>query len=120
MNTARGMLALLRSTLRDAAYHGFEAARYSYGCILSMMEDGSLTWSDSTRIAEERRSALIARGTVVPTCDLMPSSNPRRGFNNKGDIRTVRVATQGPVCFGTMECVPRRRIIRCRASSRNL
>jgi hypothetical protein len=43
-------------------YHRFEAARYSYGCILSMMEEGILHWNDSTRIAEERRSALIARG----------------------------------------------------------
>jgi hypothetical protein len=42
MIIACGMLALLRSTLRDAAYHGFEAARYSYGCMLSMMEDGIL------------------------------------------------------------------------------
>jgi hypothetical protein len=38
MNTPRGMLALLRYMLRDAAYYRFEAARYSYGCILSMME----------------------------------------------------------------------------------
>jgi hypothetical protein len=80
METARGMLALLRATLRDAAYHGFEAARYSYGCILSMMEDGSLSWADSTRIAEERRSALIARGTVVPAREVFPSSGSRRGF----------------------------------------
>jgi hypothetical protein len=80
---ARGMLALLRATLRDAAYHGFEAARYSYGCILSMMEDGILHWGDTTRIAEERRSALIARGTqVVPAREAVPSSYPaRRGFS---------------------------------------
>jgi hypothetical protein len=83
MSIARGMLALLRATLRDAAYHGFEAARYSYGCILSMMEDGILHWGDTTRIAEERRSALIARGTqVVPARDAVPSSYPsRRGFS---------------------------------------
>jgi hypothetical protein len=36
MSVARGMLALLSATLRDPAYHGFEAARYSYRCILSM------------------------------------------------------------------------------------
>jgi hypothetical protein len=29
MSVVRGMLALLRATLRDAAYHRFEAARYS-------------------------------------------------------------------------------------------
>jgi hypothetical protein len=30
MSVACGMLALLRATLRNAVYHGFEAARYSY------------------------------------------------------------------------------------------
>jgi hypothetical protein len=35
----------------------------SYGALLSMMEDGNLSWSDSQAIAEERRSALIARGS---------------------------------------------------------
>jgi hypothetical protein len=50
MSVARGMLALLRATLTDAAYHGFEVARNSYGCILSMMEDGILHWNDSVRI----------------------------------------------------------------------
>jgi hypothetical protein len=64
MSVARGMLALLKTMLRDAAYHRFEAARYSYGCVLSMMEDGLLHWNDSTRIAEECRSALIARGSA--------------------------------------------------------
>jgi hypothetical protein len=43
MSVALGMLALLRATLRDAAYHGFESACYSLGCILSMMEDGRTT-----------------------------------------------------------------------------
>jgi hypothetical protein len=62
MSIARGMLALLRATLRDAAYHGFEATRYAYGCILSMMEDGLLHWSDTTCIAEERRSLRSSRG----------------------------------------------------------
>jgi hypothetical protein len=83
MGIARGMLALLRATLRNAAYHGFEGARYSYGCILSMMEDGILHWSDTTRIAEERRSALIARGTqIVPARDAVTNVYPsRKGFS---------------------------------------
>jgi hypothetical protein len=74
MSVARGMLALLRATLRDTAYHRCEAARYSYGCILSMMEDGILHWNDTTRIVEEHRSVLIARGTqVVPARDSVPN-----------------------------------------------
>jgi hypothetical protein len=64
MTVMRLMLAQLRSTMRDASFHGFESARYSYGIILSMLEDGGLTWADQFRIAEERRSALIARGSV--------------------------------------------------------
>jgi hypothetical protein len=54
------MLLTLRNTLRDAQFHGFEAARFSYGALLSMMEDGNLSWSDHQAIAEERRSTLIA------------------------------------------------------------
>jgi hypothetical protein len=59
-DTQRAILLTLRNTLRDAQFHGFEAARFSYGALLSMMEDGNLSWSDSQAIAEERRSALIA------------------------------------------------------------
>jgi hypothetical protein len=83
MSVARGMLALLRAMLRDAAYHRFEAARYSYGCILSMMEDSILHWNNTTCIAEEHRSALIVRGTqVVPTKDSVLNAYPsRKGFS---------------------------------------
>jgi hypothetical protein len=63
LDTQRAMLLTLRNTLRDAQFHGFEAARFSYGALLSMMEDGNLSWSDHQAIAEERRSALIARGS---------------------------------------------------------
>jgi hypothetical protein len=58
--TQQAMLLTLRNTLRDAQFHGFEAARFSYGALLSMLEDGNLSWSDTRAIAEERRSALIA------------------------------------------------------------
>jgi hypothetical protein len=40
------MLAQLRATMRDASFHGYEPARYSYGIVLSMLEDGALTWQD--------------------------------------------------------------------------
>jgi hypothetical protein len=43
----RSMLLTLRNTLRDAQFPGFEAARFSYGTLLSMMEDGNLFWSDN-------------------------------------------------------------------------
>jgi hypothetical protein len=56
------MMALLRSTLRDAQFHGFDSAQFSYAAVLSLMEDGILHWHDTARIAEERRSALVSRG----------------------------------------------------------
>jgi hypothetical protein len=56
--TVRAMLAQLCATMRDAQFHGYESARYAYGTILSLLEDGTVTWTDS----HERRSALIARG----------------------------------------------------------
>jgi hypothetical protein len=65
VDTMRLMLGQLRSTMRDASFHGFESARYAFGTILSMLEDGALTWADQYQMAEERRSALIARGSAV-------------------------------------------------------
>jgi hypothetical protein len=40
----RSMLATFRSTLRDAQFHGFDAAKFSYGALLSLMEDGTVSW----------------------------------------------------------------------------
>jgi hypothetical protein len=65
VDTMRLMLSQLRSTMRDASFHGFESARYAFGTILSMLEDGALTWANQYQMAEERRSALIARGSAV-------------------------------------------------------
>jgi hypothetical protein len=59
------MLSQLRSTMRDASFHGFESARYVFGTILSMLEDRALTWADQFQMAEERRSTLIARGSAT-------------------------------------------------------
>jgi hypothetical protein len=58
----RAMLEQLRLTLRDAQSYGFEAARLAYGVVLSQMEYGTLSWHDGSRISEEPRSALVARG----------------------------------------------------------
>jgi hypothetical protein len=66
-------VATLRSTLRDAQFHGFDAAKCSYGALLSLMEDGTVSWLDAQNIAEERRSALIASGSQSHSRDLLPS-----------------------------------------------
>jgi hypothetical protein len=65
VDTMRLMLGQLRSTMRDASFHGFESASYAFGTVLSMLEDGTLTWAHQYQMAEERRSALIARGSAV-------------------------------------------------------
>jgi hypothetical protein len=78
------MLATLRSTLRDAQFHGFDAARFSYGALLSLMEDGTVSWLDAQNIAEERRSALIARGSQSHSRDLLPSHHSRSMFRSGG------------------------------------
>jgi hypothetical protein len=90
----RLMITQLSATMRDAMFHGFEAARYSYGIILSMMEDGLLNWSDSSRVAEERRSALIAHGSqpraaMPPVTRRAPNVGPQRG-NNRGSSSSAR------------------------------
>jgi hypothetical protein len=60
----RLMLAQLRFTMCDASFQGFESARYSYGIVLSMLEDGALSWADQFPIAGKRQSTLIARESV--------------------------------------------------------
>jgi hypothetical protein len=63
-DTQRAMLLTLRNTLRDAQFQRLEAARFSYGALLSMIEDGKLSsWSDNQATAEEQRSSLIAPGS---------------------------------------------------------
>jgi hypothetical protein len=61
VNTLRAMLAQFRLTLQDAQSYGFEAARFAFGSMLSLMEDGTLVWGDGHRLSEEWRSALVAR-----------------------------------------------------------
>jgi hypothetical protein len=74
------MLAQLRATMRDAQFHGYEAARYAYSTTLSLLKDGIVTWADSQRMANEQRSALIARGPPLRE----QASNPQRYRNVPG------------------------------------
>jgi hypothetical protein len=93
----RLMLSQLCSTMWDASFHGFESARYAFGTILSMLEDGALTWADQYQMAEERRSALIARGSAVP--DLPPretgTGGRRAGAGSGGNGRRKNTGTPG-------------------------
>jgi hypothetical protein len=52
VDTMRLMLGQLRATMKDASFHGFESARYAFGTVLSMLEDGALTWADQYQMAE--------------------------------------------------------------------
>jgi hypothetical protein len=60
ISTMRHMLAHYRAVFRDAHNHRFEAAKWSSGVVLSMLEKGKLTWDQSYQMAEERCSALVA------------------------------------------------------------
>jgi hypothetical protein len=56
----RLMLAHYLAVFRDAQTHGFEVAKWSNGVILSLLEKGKVTWDNTYKMAEERRSALTA------------------------------------------------------------
>jgi hypothetical protein len=73
MSTVRAMLAQLRATMRDVQFHTYEATHYTYGTILSLLEDGTVNWADFQRMADERRSALIANWPSL--CE--QSTNPQ-------------------------------------------
>jgi hypothetical protein len=93
--TMRSMLATLRSTLRDAQFHGFDAAKFSYGTLLSLMEDGTVSWLDAQAITEERRSALIARGSQSHSRKTATGSNHSRYMNGLGGFRPGGVRPKG-------------------------
>jgi hypothetical protein len=61
----RQMLAHYRAVFRDAQNHGFEAAKWANGYVLSLLEKGKVTWDNEFKMAEERRDALTARSTVL-------------------------------------------------------
>jgi hypothetical protein len=60
INVMRFMLSHYRAVYRDAQNHGFAAARWSNGVVLSMLEKGKLRWDETYKMAEERRSALVS------------------------------------------------------------
>jgi hypothetical protein len=102
--TMRLMLGQLRSTMWDASFHGFDAARYAFGTVLSMLEDGALTWADQFQMAEVRRSALIARGSAareVPPRD--PGTGSRRA--GAGGLNARRKTNGGSGSGGPRPCV---------------
>jgi hypothetical protein len=89
----RLILAHYRAVFRDAQTHGFEAAKWSNGVILSLLEKGKVTWDNTYKMAEERRSALTACSGPVreyyppPPPQQPPTHQPPR-FNrqSQGDI----------------------------------
>jgi hypothetical protein len=50
------MLSHYRSVYRDAQNHGFEAAKWSNGVVLSMLEKGKLTLVAASTSSRERQS----------------------------------------------------------------
>jgi hypothetical protein len=88
----RLMLAHYRAVFRDAQTHGFEAAKWSNGVILSLLEKGKVTWDNTYKMAEERRSALTACSGPVsdyhvppPPHQPPPPQPPRFNRQSQGD-----------------------------------
>jgi hypothetical protein len=52
------MLEHFRELFHDAQFYGWEAVNYAHATILSTLEYGSLTWFDTLRMADIRRSGL--------------------------------------------------------------
>jgi hypothetical protein len=50
--------------MRDASFHGFDAACYAFGTILSLLEDGAIIWANHYQMVEERQLALVGRGNT--------------------------------------------------------
>jgi hypothetical protein len=78
LSVVKRMLAHYRSVYRDMQNHGFEAAKWVSGVVLSLLEKGKLTWSQEEKMAEERRSALTAAAN--PPRESLPP--PQRQFRN--------------------------------------
>jgi hypothetical protein len=91
LDIIRLVIRQLSATMRDAMSHGFEAARYLYGILLSMMEGGTLSWcdTDASHVAEERQSALIVDGSqpwvaMPPVTRRAPNVSPQSS-NTRGN-----------------------------------
>jgi hypothetical protein len=63
LNTIRAMLSQSRLTLRDAQSYSFEAARFAFGTVLSLMLDGTLVTGDDHRKSEEQRDNVHNHGS---------------------------------------------------------
>jgi hypothetical protein len=53
LSIIKHMLAHYRAVYRDMQNHGFEAAKWASGVILSLLEKGKLTWPQTKKMAEE-------------------------------------------------------------------
>jgi hypothetical protein len=73
LSTIKYMLAHYRAVYRDMQNHGFEAAKWASGVILSLLEKGKVTWPQTEKMAEERRSALTA-ASKSPRDNHVPSA----------------------------------------------
>jgi hypothetical protein len=52
------MISHLKNTYMDAILYGFRRAKCVHGKILTEIEDGRLTWLDSERIADTRKTHI--------------------------------------------------------------
>jgi hypothetical protein len=117
LSVIKYMLTHYRSVYRDAQNHGFEAAKWSNGVVLSMLEKGKLTWDQTYKMAEERRSALVAASTSnrerqsysPPPRDPRPSrqsvcNNGERSSNNRNSGNNSKKVVKACAFFNNGSC----------------
>jgi hypothetical protein len=99
INVMRFMVPHYRAVYRDAQNHGFAAARWSNGVVLSMLEKGKLRWDETYKMAEERRSALVSVSSPhkEPDSTILPlkSQKVSRQFNEYQGNKSSNVNRNG-------------------------
>jgi hypothetical protein len=86
----RLMLTHYRAVFRDAQTHGFEAAKWSNGVILLLLEKGKVTWNNTYKKAEERRLAFTTCSGPVREYNASPPPQQLPLFNQQSQGENPR------------------------------
>jgi hypothetical protein len=77
------MLEHLRELFHDAQFHGWEAVKYAHSVILSSLEYGDLTWFDTLRMADIRRTVASGKASQIRNYPVNSSKEPQYFKNHK-------------------------------------
>jgi hypothetical protein len=78
----RSMISHMQSLFTEASFSGWDPAKFAHSCVLTDLEDGIYSWSDSERLAEARRRGVQLRqaGATLPLLPIglrVPTSTQR-------------------------------------------